>query len=144
MEYDDVIQELRQKNCDMRHYLKCGCVIDETKNSLEYTRHCNCADADLHVACVEKIGNMKKNYRISWVEVDDEGGELDRAEDIKANTPIEAILLWAQDFVTVEEIKSIQNKMREFNKIEIQAFYSKFDGKFIFTDLNTSKKRYSE
>lgn len=88
-----------------------------------------------------------KKYKISWTELI--SGALPRSEsfdtDIKANNPQEAILLWAKDYINmIEEIKPIPNDLKELHKIDIQAFYSKKDGKFNFTDLDTSGVRYSE
>jgi len=84
-------------------------------------------------------------YRITWYEIVNEV-EDEHYEDIEAENVKDAILIWAINNmkVEVEKMLPIKPDIKRMHKIDIQAFYSKSDGKFQFTSLNIAKERYSK
>jgi len=93
----------------------------------------------------------KKKFRISWTEhvtVYDNDMEQTCSEDIEASNEKEALLLWAQDIVRIEEIREIPKGFKMLVEKDVQAFYSKYTkpdkDDFNFTVLETNKVRYDK
>lgn len=138
------LRDLYNCVCDIRY-----CSMDDLKAYDATSSELKRRGIEIHVESklVIKNPNKMSKYRLSWAECapdnHDEFHHVIHTKDIDAHTPAQALLLWAHKFVGVEEIHDAPENLKELQQLDLQAFYSKSDGKFNFTELKTSNKKLS-